>query len=855
MNSRKCLSPVTVQFLACVLGLVHGTSSHVALGVQERTEKPSEKDVRFFEAEIRPILVEHCYACHSVDSGNAEGGLRVDSRNAIRKGGSSGAAVVPGDLRASLLVRAIRYNDKEFAMPPADSGGKLSDDKIALLEKWIQRGAPDPREDPQGVSADPYSDAKNWWAFQPIQKPTVPNLDKDSWSYSDIDRFVAHQHRERSLEVAGDAEPMTLLRRVYFDLIGLPPSLQDQQTFQREITEKQSVRRALESTVDRLLVSDQFGMHWGRHWLDVARYAESSGKENNVAYPHAWRYRDYVIDAWNANMPYDQFLKEQIAGDLLPAGNERDRARQTTATGFLAIGAKSLNERDFRQFAVDMADEQIDAVFQATMGLTVGCARCHDHKFDPVSQRDYTAVAGIFLSTETKYGTVGGPQARNFGRLAELPSNQQVAQNKKTTKQIEEMKNRLKELLAERDALIAERIKDKDGAANPKLLRVSSLIAAIEGDLKSFNEDGTPKVLAMAVSDKPQARSRFIARGPNRRPSGLDTLVDSPLFVRGDIERAGSQVPRGLLSLFEGSASIKIPADCSGRKQLAEWIVSKENPMTARVAVNRIWYWLFGQGIVVSLDNFGTTGAKPSHPELLDFLASQFVANHWDSKKLIREIVLSHTYQLSSEYNESNFRKDPENESLWRFNRRRLTGEAIRDSMLAASGRLNTSPVNGSAIAKAGDGNIGGLRGRGMSEDEIVKVEANYRSVYLPIARNVVPEILETFDIPDASSVQTLRESTNVPIQSLYMLNSEFASKQASELATRVLQQVPGKLATDSFSDRIQLAYQLVFARKPNPTEQRLARKLIESKNKQPLAAWSSLARSLFATAEFRYID
>ena len=861
LQKHARITPLYVACLGSLLVAMGGANQSFARIFQGKgQDQPTEQQLKFFESKVRPILVEHCYACHSGESGLSEGGLRVDSKVSIRAGGGSGPAVVPGDLKASLLIQAIRYEKEDFAMPPEDSGGKMSKEEIAILEEWVRQGAADPRVEATSTPiADRYAEAKQWWAFQTLQSPHIPTDTDKGWSYNDIDRFIGAGYRMHQLKPARDASPETLLRRVCFDLIGLPPTPEELAAFEKMIASGQSPSTALGKVVDSLLSSEQFGMHWGRHWLDVARYAESTGREVNLTYSNAWRYRDYVIDAFNQNMPYDQFLKEQIAGDLLPAQGSSDKIRQTIATGFLAIGSKSVSERNPKQFAVDLADEQIDTVFQATMGLTVACARCHDHKFDPIPQRDYTAIAGIFLSTETKFGTVGGIQARNSTPLAELPAGLKVARPKLTAAEIDRMQESLKNLRQEQAELVAERRKEaRNGTPNPNpsLLRIATQIAVLEGELASYEEGGAPKSLAMAVADKPKAVGRMVGRESRRnRGPGLDSIGDSPLFVRGDISTAGSKVPRGLLTLFESSAKVRIPSSVSGRKELAEWIVSKDNPMTARVAVNRIWYWLFGQGLVTSLDNFGSTGSEASHPELLDYLARKYIESGWDTKALIREIVSSHVYQLSAEYDEGNFKIDPDNQYVWRANRQRLSAESIRDAILAASGRLDGTPKLASEIGKAGDTVIGGPRQRSMSEEAIVNAKAEYRSVYLPVARGVVPEILETFDLPDASTVQTSREVTNVPSQSLFMLNNRFVEQQSREMSMRILKAIPGKSAIDQLDARLELAYQLAFARRPDDVEKKSAKQLLQKQNSDAKGAWTSLARGLFASAEFRYVE
>jgi cytochrome c553 len=371
----------------------------IAGSVATESEKAAAESIEYFEKKIRPVLVEKCYECHSADAENIKGGLVLDTREAIRLGGDSGAPVVPGKLEESLLIAAIRYGNQDTAMPPQKSGGKLPDAVIKDFEKWVQMGAPDPRDGAPKVARkeEASEPAKDWWAWQPPRKSPVPEVKNKSWPKGDIDRFLFAGLEAKAIKPVGDADKLTLLRRITFDLTGLPPTPQEVADFSSDTSPD-----AFSKLVERLVGSARFGERWGRHWLDVARYAESTGKDINLAFPHAWRYRDYVIAAFNQDKPYDQFLREQLAGDQLPA---RDDKQQLVATGFLAMGPKSVNEANPRQFALDLADEQIDTVSQALLGVTAACARCHDHKFDPISQREYSALAGIFLSTDTRYGT------------------------------------------------------------------------------------------------------------------------------------------------------------------------------------------------------------------------------------------------------------------------------------------------------------------------------------------------------------------------------------------------------------------------------------------------------------------
>ncbi|MFN7573906.1 MAG: DUF1553 domain-containing protein [Planctomycetota bacterium] len=833
----------------------------------------SAEQLEFFEAKIRPVLVEKCYQCHSEDAKQLGGGLRVDTRAGLLEGGDSGAAIEPGKPRDSLLLLALKYEDEDYAMPPKSAGGKLPDNVIADFEKWIRQGAADPREGAAWVpDSGAGEEAKQWWAFQPLKVSPAPAVQQAAWPTSDLDRFVLAKLEAAGMQPNPDAEPTTLFRRLSFDLVGLPPDPQAARQFANDwiAAGTPSLRRELLAReVDRLLATPQFGERWGRYWLDVARYSESTGKDFNTLYPLAWRYRDYVIDAFNADLPYDQFVRQQVAGDLLEADSAAEKSQHLVATGFLAIGPKSLNEQMPRQFVVDMADEQIDAVTQSVLGLTVSCARCHDHKFDPISQKDYTALLGIFLSTETRYGTAGAVGGRNAGELLLLPDAEAVSHLKpQSREEIERKKQRLEDLREEQREAFAERQRSRrEGNSDTgiNLLRIANQIATLEAELRSYNADGSVKALAMGVRDKPANRSGLSAaftraRPPRARNAGFDTVSDSPLFIRGEVDRPSERIPRSIPAILPGLEAIEIPRNTSGRKELAGWLTDAHNPLTARVFVNRVWHWLFGQGLVTSVDNFGTTGATPSHPELLDYLADRFMQEGWSLKKLVRELVLSRTYGLSSEYREASFQLDPANALIWRHSPRRLDAEAIRDAMLAIGGKLELTRPEGSLVARAGDGPLGGPRFLTVSEDAIVKVNSNLRSVYLSVARNVEPEILAVFDFPDGSTVQGARQITNVPGQSLYMLNSDFANRTARNLVKRVIGEpakgdVALKLDRDDVPEQLEELYWVALGRGPEKAEVAAAQKLLSRYRRNPITGWQSVARALVASAEFRGID
>ncbi len=865
-----------------------------ALG-QERAS-PTADRVQFFETKIRPVLADKCYQCHSAESGKFMGGLGLDTREGMLIGGDSGPVLEPGKPASSLIMEVIRYETAGFQMPPPRSGGKLASSIISDFENWILDGAPDPRD---GAAYVPDSGAgeesRQWWAFQPVRNVAPPQPNDSAWPKSEIDRFVLHALEAKKIPPVADAEPLVLLRRVTFDLTGLPPDPDKAKKFVAEWNSAsgESGRDTLyAAVVDELLASPQYGEHWGRHWMDVARYSESTGKDVNILFPQAWRYRDYIIDAFNADMPYDQFIREQVAGDLLPASDDAEKSRQLIATGFLAIGPKSLNEQNAKQFVVDLADEQIDAVTQGFMGLTVACARCHDHKFDPVSQKDYTAFAGIFLSTDTRYGTGGAVGGRNAGSLLELPAGTNSSFLPKLTRAAYERKQKqLEDLEAELKELVAERARNRSRGTDDSfsLVRVTTQVSELRNELKNYTSGGMPLPMAMGVVDKPrtvastQPFRQRAQRGQTggRRNSGFVSITDSPLFIRGEVDQPAERVPRGIPELFDGIKAPAIPRSTSGRKELAEWMTDVSHPLTSRVMVNRIWHWLFGAGIVDSVDNFGNSGNEPTHPGLLDWLARRYIENGWSTKALVREIVLSRTYRLSGQYSEQQFLADPANDLLWRHNPRRLDAEAIRDSILTAAGTLDLARPEASLIGRAGDGPIGGPRRATISEDKVIRASDTFRSVYMATARNAEPEFLAAFDFPDGSMVQGARQATNVPGQTLFMLNSDFTASQAESLARRIVgevyssqrktartnpnrrganpsgnstQPVP-KLDLDDVADQLTELYWMTLSRPPVKAEISAAKKLLIRYRKDPMTGWISVARGIIASAEFRSLD
>lgn len=776
-------------------------------------QKPTDEQVAFFEKNIRPVLVKSCYDCHSAKSEKVKGGLLLDTRDGLLKGGDTGHAVVPGNLDESLLIGALRYTDKDTQMPPQKSGGKLSDEVIANFEQWVRMGAPDPRDGAAKTVAEMDKEkAKAFWSFQP-PKNTNPAAVKDAaWPRTEIDHFVLAAMEAKGVKPVPDTEPRARLRRAYFDLIGMPPPTDVANAFLAESAKgPEAQQKAFADIVDKLLQSPQYGERWGRHWLDVARYAESTGKESNNLYPTAWRYRDYVIESFNDDKPYDEFIREQIAGDLMAASEAAEYNDHLTATAFLAIGTKNIAEKNRLTFTMDRVDEQIDASTRAVLGLTVSCARCHDHKYDPVTMRDYYGLAGIFRSTDVFYGTEG-KKNKSLNASSLLP----LADESKSLSQ------------------------------QPGIVRKAApLVADAKG--KKNKKAGKKKSYVAKAAESPQQMMHEVMGVRDGR------IDDTPLYLKGETDDPGPVVPRGLMTLL--GAAPAMPADASGRLQLAQWLTVKENPLTARVAVNRVWQHLFGQGIVRTADNFGSTGERPTHPELLDYLALRFVDEGWSTKKLIREIVLSRVYQLGTRTDPANTQIDPGNTLLWRANPRRLDAEAIRDAMLTASGLMDLNPPGGSMVASVGDGRASAYSSR------FVNAQFHYRSVYLPIVRDFVPSCLEVFDFAEPSLVVANRDTTNVPSQALYLMNNEFVIEQSKALAHRI-STVPGI----DHKGRITLAYELALCRPPTDAERARADVFLRdevkglialNKGKVPAAAeaaYATFCQALFASAEFRLL-
>ena len=796
--------------------------------------------IEFFEKKIRPILANRCYGCHSSNAKKLKGGLLLDTHEGWANGGDSGEVIVPGDADGSLLIQAVRRVHDKIQMPPKKP---LPDAEVEALVKWVKMGAPDPRmRQAMGRKSKKIDVAagREFWAFQPPRPEPVPPVKDAAWPRTDVDRFVRARQEQAGLEPNADADRHTLIRRATIDLIGLPPTRKEVGAFVADDSPD-----AFAKVLDRLLASPQFGERWARHWLYIVRYAESTGRTRNFPYPVAWRYRDYVIDAFNADKPYDVFIREQLAGDLMPPSTDRDvQNARKIATGFLAIGTKDLNERNRQQYLMDQADDQIDVTGRAGMALTISCARCHDHKFDPIPTRDYYALAGIFRSSDLLDGYANRSRGnKNYAKgdryhrldlnKAQMPKPRVTAAPARPRKPRPKAAQRLKKIREELQQLAAERKRNRGKRAVQ--LRIRKRTNQLRREQKKLSGAGNRR----RGGRQPLTGNEAMGVRDGAKPA------DMTVCIRGDIAQKGERVPRGFLSVIADAEHTHIAADTSGRLQLARWLTNADHPLTARVMVNRIWHHLFGCGLVRTVDNFGKAGERPSHPQLLDYLALHFITDGWSIKKTIRAIMLSRTYQVASKKDAEKFTTDPDNRLLWRMSPRRLEAEVIRDAMLAVGGHLDLVPPKGSPVMGAPAGEMGrrGPVGKGFA--------ATKRSIYLPIVRNFVPGILGVFDFAEPSTVTGRRDVTTVATQALFMMNSAFVIEQARHASERLL---AGN--AQGAEERGDIAYRLALGRPATNSERQrvvsYVRNFMTSKPEKD--AWASVFQAIFASAEFRYV-
>jgi cytochrome c553 len=763
----------------------------------------SAGEARFFETRIRPLLAERCFSCHGPDKQRSD--LRLDSAEAVRRGGSSGQPVlVPGQPEKSLLIRAVRHLDGVAKMPPKE---KLKDQQIADLSRWIKMGAPYP-----GKTSARLMQSKHW-AFHPVADPPVPAVKDVGWSSTPLDRFILARLEAIGLKPAPLADRRTLIRRVTFDLTGLPPAPEEVEAFCADTQPD-----AWERMVDRLLASPAHGERWGRHWLDVARYADSNGLDENVAHGNAYLYRDHVVAAFNRDQPYDDFLREQIAGDLLASSDETIRRQRLIATGFLSLGPKVLAEPDERKMELDIVDEQIDTVGRAFLGLTLGCARCHDHKFDPISTEDYHALAGIFLSTRTM---------ENFRKVARWHENILATPDEIRRKRDHDARVALHQE-AIREAASGQRIT----CSRLRVIKVKRL----REELEALQQSAPVLASAMGVSEGPR-------------------ITDAPLLRRGNHLNPGKRVSRRFPVALAGAQQPPLPSHQSGRLELACWIASKDNPLTARVLVNRVWRWHFGRGLVASVDNFGLLGDRPSHPELLDWLATRFVESGWSLKSLHRLIVLSSTYRMSSYSDARTTNLDPDNRLHARAAVRRLEAEAIRDNLLAVSGALDRK-MGGSLLHVGNRQYLFDHTSR-----DLTVYDSPRRALYLPVIRNNLYDMFQLFDATDATVSNGDRASTTVATQSLFLMNSDLVRQSAARLAARLL-------ARRNLDDagRARLLYLTAYGRSATAIETDRACAAVTRFEKALIAraaedgdhrleAWTWLCHAVLAANEFIHVQ
>jgi hypothetical protein len=668
--------------------------------------------------------------------------------------------------------------------------------------------------------------AEPLWSLHPFEMQTQPTVKNKAWPSSRVDYFILSRLEKENMTPNADAESLTLLRRAYFDLIGLPPPLEVLEGFTMD---------QFPAVVDALLASPEFGARWGRHWLDVARYAETSGNTRNMAYVLAWRYRNYVVRAFNRDTPFDEFIREQVAGDLLPPANDPARRDdQLLATGFLNVGTKSLGEQDKDLYDMNVADDQIDATCHAFLALSANCARCHDHKFDPIPTQDYHALAGIFRSTQN----LSGVQTNNVTKEADampLGSDgmQRIAEVKQHEKDLADMQKDYVEVAKKRNTMREELVKAGfDPARKPvtmpkEMMEKMSTLGTLEQDVSAWQKK---------LAEKQKT-------APLPPPLGMsvkeaETPIDCPVYDKGEIKKPLAPVKRGALSAIPVKLAA-IGLKESGRRQLADWIASPQNPLTARVIVNRVWQHVFGRGLVETPDDFGRMGGKPSHPELLDDLAARFVRDGWSIKALIRELMLSRTYQLSS----ASRADDPTNVLLARANKKRLEAEPLRDAMLFIGGSLNLAPREGSPVAdKARDITPQGREvGRKHFLNDLTD-DTTHRSIYLPIVRGAQMPMMQCFNAADPGQVIGSRSASITPAQSLLLMNSDLVILQAENFAKRL----PG--ATDD--EKLINAWKMAFCREPRAGELTSMREFLRVKGD-----WAQLCHALMQSGEFQTVD
>ena len=767
-----------------------------------------------FTRAVRPILEARCVKCHGPEEQN--GGLRYDQKTAAFAQADSGhRAIVPGRPEESELLKRITSTHKDEQMPP--KGERLSSDEIETLRRWIAAGAVWPENNTPVAAAKPTS---QHWAFQPIREPALPAVKDKSWPRNEIDHFIQARREAAGLTAAPDAAPHALIRRLSYDLTGLPPGPSDLS----DSSDKSDF-------IEKLLSSKAYGERWARHWMDWVRYADTAGDNSDFPIPQAYLYRNYLIESLNNDVPYDRFLTEQIAGDLLPAKSQEEKNRQVIATGYLAMARRfgSLVERYPWHLTIE---DTIDNLGRTVMGLTLSCARCHDHKFDPVSMRDYYGLYGIFASTRyPQPGLELFQTQRDFVPL--IPEREAAEKLKPFEKETARLTKEMERLLAECEAKALdnanrERTEDIHGQRKMKDHLDAMLMRARKAGEK----------LADHLKKTPVLPSAYAVQ--EARP------VNARLQMKGEPDHPGAEVPRKFPDILGGQF---LPADAqngSGRLELAKWITDPKNPLTARVIVNRVWQRHFGKGLVPSTSDFGLRGEAPTHPGLLDWLALDFVRHGWSLKHLHRRIVSSRTYQMACADTPDNLTSDPGNTLCWKSNRQRLDAESLRDTLLLISGALDPAPqTRPYPIPPSKDWKY--TQHHPFKDD----YPSNKRSVYLMTKRLTAQPYLQTFDGPDANVCTATRDSSVTALQALYFVNDDFLHEQADLFAKKLVKE------HGNDTRRLDQAFRTTLARSPSSDERELMLQHLQTVRGKTneSAAWASVTRSLFRLNEFLYLD
>ena len=771
------------------------------------TSLPAADDskVAFFEKKVRPVLAEHCYKCHGAEAEKVKGGLRMDSRDAFTKGGDSGPVIIPGKPEKSLLIKAVRHLDPDLKMPSKDQ--KLTDTQIADISLWIAHGAAMPEATNTVLTKHDPAAARTNWAFR---KPIDPLVPMRHWATAGkstgknqsaiIDAFLEVKLKEKGVRPAPQADKNTLIRRATYDLIGLPPTLEEIDAFLNDKSPD-----AFAKVVERLLASPLYGEKWARHWLDVVRYTDSfdaRGIGGEADIPEAWRYRDWVVNAFNNDMPYDKFVTHQIAGDILATNvpGQFD-TNALIATGVFVIGEWGTGDADKEKMLTDIVDDQIDVTSRGFLGLTMTCARCHDHKFDPISADDYYGLAGIFFSSHILPNPGTKTASSPVLRIPLVSGVELAAHN------VREQRN------TELERELAAKNTGADEERN-RLERARKELSGLDRKVPvahALQEGGTPR-------------------------SAYEGFHDTRIMLRGKYDRLGDVVPRHFpRAIAQNQPVIR---HGSGRLELARWIASKENPLTARVMVNRIWQHHFGEGVVRTPNNFGKLGAAPTHPALLDWLAHRFMESGWSIKAMHRLMMNSAAYQRTSKYDST----DPDNVLLARMNRRRLQAEEIRDALLSIAGQLDST----------------------MHGPSINDLNSKRRTLYVMTIRSDRSNYRTLFDAPDAQTMAEKRIDSTVAPQALFLLNSPFALAQANALAARVM-----KRGTPD-SEKIRWLYRLLYGREPNSRELEVGLRAVARREEFPQslpnradtrrthpidAAWLRYCHVLLCANEFMFVD